>query len=240
MAEPVAHITIVRPWWRATGPLGRRERPVADGRQWPPGLRRREAAVHVFSAARRSIADRIVRSACQPHRHYAEPFAWFAGRAADQAAIVGRKKPSATLTATLVNFWRCLRDRPGELIRACAPDAALARPSYQGRIPGFPGRPWNVRGVHGVVISQGRAGTLKRSGWRYSIAPQGPFRIYCHRTLRATSAAWKPIAQRLSRVDLGVQAGSRIDQGLRRGRGRPAVCRSAVPRRHPRQHELPA
>jgi DNA adenine methylase len=103
------------------------------------------------------------------HRHYVEPFA-------GGLSVLLAKQPSPMETVNdldgeLMTFWRVLRDRPTELIRACAltphsraeltatwdpteDDLELAR------------RIW-------CRLAQGRSGTLRNTGWRFYIDPAG-------------------------------------------------------------------
>ncbi|MFD9276853.1 DNA adenine methylase [Streptomyces mirabilis] len=103
------------------------------------------------------------------HDHYVEPFCGglsvlFAKRTAPMETV-------NDLDGELMTFWRVLRDRPEELIRACMltphsrveleatwepteDDLELAR------------RIW-------CRLAQGRSGTLRNTGWRHYIDPAG-------------------------------------------------------------------
>lgn len=103
------------------------------------------------------------------HGHYVEPFA-----GGLSVLLAKRRSPMETvndLDGELMTMWRVLRDRPTELIRACAltpharaelaetweptaDDLELAR------------RIW-------CRLVQGRSGTLRNTGWRHYIDPAG-------------------------------------------------------------------
>lgn len=104
------------------------------------------------------------------HRHYVEPFA-------GSLAVLLAKAPSrmetvSDLDGDIIHFWRVLRDRPDELIRACAMtphsraeyDAAFDR-SDCGDLE-------RARRVW-VRLAQSRTGTLRRVGWRHYLDPAG-------------------------------------------------------------------
>ncbi|MGW4603688.1 DNA adenine methylase [Streptomyces sp. NPDC004532] len=103
------------------------------------------------------------------HDHYVEPFC--GGLSVLFAKQRSRMETVNDLDGELMTFWRVLRDRPTELIRACAltphgrdelaatwepteDDLELAR------------RIW-------CRLAQGRSGTLRNTGWRYYIDPAG-------------------------------------------------------------------
>lgn len=114
------------------------------------------------------IAQRIA-ELLPPHGHYVEPFA-------GSLAVLLAKAPSPMETVNdldqdLMAFWRVLRDRPADLERVCAltphsraEHAAAYQPASdeleQAR------RVW-------VKLTQGRAGTLRSTGWRHYVRPVG-------------------------------------------------------------------
>ena len=124
-----------------------------------------------YYGAKVTIGGQIA-SLLPPHEHYVEPFA-------GSLAVLLAKRPSRMETVNdldgeLMTFWRVLRDRPADLERVCAltphsraeHDAAYAAgidacdELEQAR------RVW-------VRLTQGRAGTLRRTGWRYYVNPSG-------------------------------------------------------------------
>jgi DNA adenine methylase len=103
------------------------------------------------------------------HQHYVEPFA-------GSLAVLLAKPPARAETVNdldneLVTFWRVLRDRPEELIRACAltPHAraefAAAWTPSEDDVE-IARRVW-------VRLAQGRSGILRTTGWRYQIKANG-------------------------------------------------------------------
>lgn len=104
------------------------------------------------------------------HRHYVEPYC-------GSLAILLAKTPSPMETVNdldqaLMTFWRVLRERPVELERVCmlTPHArAEHRAAYE--LDGaddleLARRVW-------VQLTQGRAGTRRRTGWRHYVKPAG-------------------------------------------------------------------
>ena len=133
-----------------------------------------------------------------PHRHYVEPFC-------GSLAVLLAKPPSPMetvndLDADVVIFWRVLRDQPEALERVCAltPHAraehqlALDRP---GDLPDLE----RARRVW-VALTQGRAASTARSGWRHYVRPTGSTGMPAY--LRGYVARIGPAAERLARVSL--------------------------------------
>lgn len=150
-----------------------------------------------YFGGKSSTAERIV-GLFPPHGHYVEPFA-------GSLAVLLTKDRSTMETVNdldgyVMAFWRVLRDRPDELARVCMltphsraeheasydlaelDDLELAR------------RIW-------VRLTQGRSGTLRRTGWRYfrdragsSIGMPGYLASYTERMISA--------AERLAGVSL--------------------------------------
>lgn len=70
-----------------------------------------------YYGGKTQLAERIV-ATLPPHKHYVEPFA-------GSLAVLLAKPPTTMETVNdldgdLMTFWRVLRDRPADLIRACA------------------------------------------------------------------------------------------------------------------------
>jgi DNA adenine methylase len=103
------------------------------------------------------------------HGHYVEPFA-------GGLSVLLAKRPSPMETVNdldgeLMTFWRVLRDRPDELLRACmltphgrAELAATFEPTTDDLE--LARRIW-------CRLAQGRSGTLRNTGWRHYIDPAG-------------------------------------------------------------------
>jgi DNA adenine methylase len=103
------------------------------------------------------------------HGHYVEPFA-----GGLSVLLAKRPAPMETvndLDGDLMTFWRVLRDRPAELLRACfltphgrAELAATWDPTTDELE--LARRIW-------CRLAQGRSGTLRNTGWRHYIDPAG-------------------------------------------------------------------
>lgn len=118
-----------------------------------------------YFGSKATIAARIV-ALLPEHGHYVEPFA-------GSMAVLLAKQPSPMETVNdldgeLVNFWRVLRDRPEDLVRVCeltphsrAELTAAWEPAADDLERAR--RVW-------VRLTQGRGGTMRRTGWRHSIA----------------------------------------------------------------------
>jgi len=115
-----------------------------------------------------SIAQDIV-AALPDHLHYVEPFA-------GSLAVLLAKPPSPMETVNdldeqLMTFWRVLRDRPADLVRAAAltpHSRAEHQLAYQPAVDELE----TARRVW-VLLTQARSGTLRRTGWRYYVNPRG-------------------------------------------------------------------
>jgi DNA adenine methylase len=121
-----------------------------------------------YFGGKTSIADQIA-ALLPPHEHYVEAFA--GSLAVLLAKGLSPKETANDIDGDIVNFWRMLRDRPDELIRACsltphsrAEYAAAYEPAADDLERAR--RTW-------VAISQGRAGTLQQTGWRNLITGNG-------------------------------------------------------------------
>lgn len=122
-----------------------------------------------YYGAKVTIAERIVRL-LPAHEHYVEPFA-------GSLAVLLAKPPSRMETVNdldrdLMTFWRVLRDRPLELERVCAL-TPHSREEYEAAYElDIADDMERARRVW-VLLSQGRAGTLRKTGWRYYVDPAG-------------------------------------------------------------------
>lgn len=116
------------------------------------------------------IADEIV-AVLPPHRSYVEPFA--GSLAVLLAKFPARHEIVNDLDHELMTWWRVLRERPDELIRACA-----LSPHSRAEYEAAKTRPTDLDDLERarrvwVKIAQGRGGTLKRTGWRHFVDPWG-------------------------------------------------------------------
>lgn len=90
------------------------------------------------------------------HTHYVEPYA--GGLSVLLAKRPSRLETVNDLDGDIVHFWRILRERPGELARACAKERPRELDDLERAR-----RVW-------VCLSQGRSGTLRPTGWRFDSA----------------------------------------------------------------------
>jgi len=149
-----------------------------------------------YYGAKVTLAERIV-SLLPAHRHYVEPFA-------GSLAVLLAKAPTELETVNdidgdLMTFWRVLRERPADLERMCVltPHArAEHEASYEPSADDLE----RARRVW-VRLTQGRAGTLRRTGWKFYTDPDGTSSSM-PRYLAGYSARIQPAAARLARVSL--------------------------------------
>lgn len=150
-----------------------------------------------YFGGKTSIAEQIVRL-LPPHEHYVEPFA-------GSLAVLLAKPPSTFETVNdldqdLMHFWQVLRDDPEGLQRVCAL-TPHSRAEYLAS--------YDLTGTDGlerarrvwVRLTQGRGGSMRRTGWRYYVNPAGQFSPmpgYVETYAERTAAA----AERLHHVSL--------------------------------------
>lgn len=131
------------------------------------------------------------------HQHYVEPYG-------GSLAVLLAKPPSTMETVNdldqdVMTFWRVLRERPDELIRACAltPHSRVEYEAASDRDEcddlERARRVW-------VKLTQGRGGTLRRSGWRTYVKPVGTTAFPAYLTGYVDRMA--PVLERLQRVSL--------------------------------------
>jgi DNA adenine methylase len=159
-----------------------------------------------YHGSKTTIADQIV-AAMPAHQHYVEPFA-------GSLSVLLAKPPAVhetvnDLDGDLMTFWRVLRDHPDELARVCAltPHSRQERhaavewinspASDRVTLPEL-----EVARMVWVCLSQGRAGVLRRTGWKYYINPAGNSSIGMPGYLEAYVERMAPIAERLHNVSL--------------------------------------
>jgi len=151
-----------------------------------------------YFGGKTTIADRIV-ATLPPHRTYIEPFAG--------SLAVLLAKPEALIEVVndldqeLVMFWRVLREQPEALVRVCALtpharaeyEASKSRPTRLDELE-LARRVW-------TKLAQGRGGTLRNTGWRHFVDPNGT-----NRSMGGYLASYvdrmASIAERLSEVSL--------------------------------------
>lgn len=142
------------------------------------------------------LADEIT-SLFPPHRHYVEV-------CGGSLAVLLSKQPSRQETVNdldsgLITFWRVLRDRPEDLERAVilTPHARAER-ELAWTITDDLDELEVARRV-AVSLTQGRAGSRQRTGWRHDAGPVTPAMPV---RLRRYAGRIAPAAARLSDVSL--------------------------------------
>lgn len=108
------------------------------------------------------------------HDHYVEPFG-------GSLAVLLAKRPSRMETVNdldqlLMTFWQVLREKPAELARVCALTPHSRAEYFDARAVMESGLIDELDDVERarivwVQLSQGRAGTLRRTGWRSYVNP---------------------------------------------------------------------
>lgn len=158
------------------------------------------------------LAERLA-AALPPHKHYIEC-------CAGSLAVLLAKRPSRQETVNdidqvLMRFWRVLRDRPDDLERACSltPHSRAERElAYE-----FPDdldelevarRVW-------IALTQGRTGSITRTGWRHHAAPTStPMPVVLARYARRLA----PAAKRIQGVSLECRPAVEMVQAYGRDR----------------------
>lgn len=132
------------------------------------------------------------------HRQYVEPYG-------GSLAVLLAKPPARLETVNdldgdLMLFWRVLRDRPDELARVCwlTPHSRAEREAAKDRPEDLDDlerarRVW-------VCLSQGRTGTLRPTGWRYTVDDSA--KTSMPRSLAAYVDRMPAVATRLRAVSL--------------------------------------
>lgn len=149
----------------------------------------------VYYGGKTAIAGRIA-GLLPAHEHYVEPFA-------GSLAVLMAKRPSRMETVNdldgeLMTFWRVLRDRPGDLARVCAA-TPHARAEHAAAYEPAAGELEQARRVW-VRLTQGRGGTLRRTGWRHYVDPSTSTSMPGY--LSGYVARMTPAAERLANVSL--------------------------------------
>jgi DNA adenine methylase len=122
-----------------------------------------------YYGGKTNLADRIAQLLPE-HRHYVEPFA-------GSLAVLLAKQPSKLETVNdldqdLMTFWRVLRERPDELAAAAALTPHSRAEHVAARGLDLEDEVERARRVW-VLLSQGRTGTLRTTGWRFYADPAG-------------------------------------------------------------------
>ena len=127
------------------------------------------APVPYFGSKQR-LAPWIV-SLLPEHEHYVEPFA--GSLSVLMAKPRSRMETVNDLDHELMTFWRVLRDRPAELLRACmlTPHCRAELDNTWEPVPD--GDELELARRIWTRLTQGRSGTLRKTGWRHYIDPAG-------------------------------------------------------------------
>ncbi|MFJ3507843.1 DNA adenine methylase [Streptomyces luteogriseus] len=120
-----------------------------------------------YFGSKSRIADWIVRL-LPDHDHYVEPFC--GGLSVLLAKGPSRMETVNDLDGELVTFWRVLRDRPAEFARVCAL-TPHSRAEQDAAYAAAPGDELETARRVWVRLTQGRGGTLRRTGWRHYVDP---------------------------------------------------------------------
>lgn len=123
-----------------------------------------------YYGGKTNLADRIVELLPQ-HGHYVEPFA------GSLAVLLAKPRSDMEtvndLDGDLMCFWRVVRDQPDELARVMdlTPHSRTEH-SEAYDLDSAPNDLERARRVW-VLLSQGRGGTMRRTGWRFYGNPAG-------------------------------------------------------------------
>jgi DNA adenine methylase len=133
-----------------------------------------------------------------PHQHYVEPYC-------GSLAVLLAKTPSTHETVNdldnaLMTFWRVLRDQPADLERACAL-TPHSRAEHQAAYEPTTDDVERARRIW-VMLTQGRAGTQRRTGWRHYLNGAASPSLSMPGYLEAYVDRIAPAAKRLIGVSL--------------------------------------
>jgi DNA adenine methylase len=151
-----------------------------------------------YYGGKTTLAERIV-AHLPDHGHYVEPFA--GSLAVLLAKPISDMETVNDIDGALMTFWRVLRDQPEALIRASAltPHSRAEHATTYELTDDMPEletarRVW-------MQLSQGRAGTRRRTGWRHYVNPVGSSSSMPD-YLMAYVARMDAVAERLHHVSL--------------------------------------
>ena len=130
-----------------------------------------EGAIMGYYGSKHRLADWLI-GLMPPHVGYCEPFA-------GSLSILARKHPAKIetindLDADLMTFWRVLRDRCEDLERVCAL-TPHSRAEHAATLPLRPDPYDELEHARRVWtrLAQGRAGQLRKTGWRFHATVAG-------------------------------------------------------------------
>lgn len=142
---------------------------------------------------------KVISDLLPEHEHYVEPYA--GGLSVLLAKTPSKIETVNDLDEDIVTFWRVLRDRPDDLANACAltPHSRAEHRSCHDRDDSMD-EVERARRVW-VQLTQGRTGTLLRTGWRFHGDPAGTT-LGMPAYLTGYLARFAPAVERLHRVSL--------------------------------------
>lgn len=122
-----------------------------------------------YFGGKQRIAQRIA-DLLPDHEHYVEPYC-------GGLSVLAAKRPSTLETVNdldgdVMHFWRILRDRPIDLARVCALTPHSRAEHQLSRARADLDDLERARRIW-VALTQGRAGQLTATGWRFYIDPAG-------------------------------------------------------------------
>jgi DNA adenine methylase len=152
------------------------------------------------------------------HEHYVEPFA--GGLSVLLAKTQSLMETVNDLDGELMTFWRVLRDRPQDLVRVCALTPHARAEHAAAYSPAPDGDDLETARRVFIRLTQGRSGTLRRTGWRHYIDPCGSATSMSDR-LDAAVTRLATAAERLHEVSLDCRPA--LDLIEKYGRGRDVL-----------------
>lgn len=176
-----------------------------------------------YFGGKTAIAGRIA-ALLPAHEHYVEPFA-------GSLAVLLAKKPAPMETVNdldgdLMNFWRVLRDQPGDLERVCALTPHSRAEHAMSRDLEVPSDLERARRVW-VRLTQDRGRSMRFTGWQYKTDRGEGSRLPVPDYLATCTSRIVPAAARLARVSL--ECGSALDVIARYGRTKAVLIYADPP-----------
>lgn len=150
-----------------------------------------------YFGAKVTIAEEIV-ATFPPHDGYIEPYG--GSLSVLFAKPQERMEVVNDLSQDLMTFWRVLRDRTDELIHVCQLTPHSRAEMEQAKDREIPDELERARRVW-VRLTQGRTGTLRKTGWRFYLDPHGTSSAFT-RYMEAYKERLAPAAERLMNVSL--------------------------------------
>ena len=152
-----------------------------------------------YFGGKQRIADRIVEH-FPPHLHYVEPYA--GGLSVFFAKPRSQMETLNDIDGALVTFWRVLRDRPQDLLRACAltPHSREELANVQASVA-VVDELETARRVW-VLLSQGRGAKSSTTGWRFYLDASTASGSFATTYLNGYLSRVLPAAERLHGAQL--------------------------------------